>query len=420
MRTFQPQPVSKSIESIGGVSFLLSLTAMAKDIEFMYASVKALVCIVKCSRDTCKEMDRLEAYQLLAMLLRRKKHLINSHILNLTFSLVTSDDLLSREHAAITNPKAFESLLCELDAWYDTSADIQRSLHERFNELLNDATNMRLFQRLGMLQRLLFIVKGRTGLSDNTVKHMLTTVKFLLGDSNADNLLKFGQFLISLLPDKATNEKPINNLNTANVEPKDRIFLDKDLMTTIYHIKLRNQLLEIVDDMFARTTADNSKTPNFQEDFQRVLGYDWFFVFMQQNVHSTTVVKISKILFKLISNSSQNLMRFKECYYYGGWLSEIASRLSTLKASNNSGGTGNSGDSQSTFASSHASLMQTMQTERGDGATNGVDTYAMPGFQMLQFFYSKHVDVVELYYLLFALLFNSQKIRELPDTADVS
>jgi hypothetical protein len=69
------------------------------------------------------------------MLYRRKKHLINSHILNLTFSLVVSDDF-SKEQAIITNFKAFESLLCELEVWYETPNEIQRSLHERFNDLL--------------------------------------------------------------------------------------------------------------------------------------------------------------------------------------------------------------------------------------------------------------------------------------------
>ena len=69
------------------------------------------------------------------MMYKRKKHLINSHILNLTFSLVTSDDL-NREQAVITNVKAFEALLCDLEIWYETPADIQRSLHERFNEML--------------------------------------------------------------------------------------------------------------------------------------------------------------------------------------------------------------------------------------------------------------------------------------------
>ena len=41
---------------------------MANDIEFMYASVKALVCIVKSNLDIAKEMEPFNGYQLLAML----------------------------------------------------------------------------------------------------------------------------------------------------------------------------------------------------------------------------------------------------------------------------------------------------------------------------------------------------------------
>jgi hypothetical protein len=38
---------------------------MANDIEFMYASVKALVCIVKSNKETAREMDRLNSYQVI-------------------------------------------------------------------------------------------------------------------------------------------------------------------------------------------------------------------------------------------------------------------------------------------------------------------------------------------------------------------
>jgi hypothetical protein len=172
VRTFQPMPVSKSIEHIGGVQFLLGLIAMSSDIEFMYGSVKALVCIMKSNVEIMREMDRLNGYQLLGMLYKRKKHLINSHILNLTFSLVTGDDMMCpREQQqnnnqallTIVNVKAFEYLLCDLDIWYNNpQPDIQRSLHERFNELLimnESAANSRLFHRFGMLKRILNMIK---------------------------------------------------------------------------------------------------------------------------------------------------------------------------------------------------------------------------------------------------------------------
>lgn len=83
------------------------------------------------------------------MLYKRKKSLINSHILNLTFSLAINDDN-GKEQAVIANVKAFECLLCDLDIWHETPVEIQKSLYERFNDLLNDSqqlVNVRLFQR---------------------------------------------------------------------------------------------------------------------------------------------------------------------------------------------------------------------------------------------------------------------------------
>ena len=83
------------------------------------------------------------------MLYKRKKSLINSHILNLTFALAIYEDN-GKEQAVISNLMAFECLLCDLDIWYDTPAEIQKSLYERFNDLLCDnqqLINVRLFQR---------------------------------------------------------------------------------------------------------------------------------------------------------------------------------------------------------------------------------------------------------------------------------
>jgi hypothetical protein len=59
VRSFQPIPVSKSIENVGGVWFLLGLIAMSNDIEFMYAAVKALVCVCRSNPEISRELERL-------------------------------------------------------------------------------------------------------------------------------------------------------------------------------------------------------------------------------------------------------------------------------------------------------------------------------------------------------------------------
>lgn len=86
---------------------------MAQDVESLYAAVKALVCVVRSNQAAQLEMDRRRGYQTLAMLLRRKCPLLNSHILHLTFSLVGTVDS-GRETSAIPNVTAFQDLLCDL------------------------------------------------------------------------------------------------------------------------------------------------------------------------------------------------------------------------------------------------------------------------------------------------------------------
>jgi len=49
--------------NVGGTSSLLGLVAMAADIEGLYASVKALVCVVRSNKLAAKEMDRIKGYQ---------------------------------------------------------------------------------------------------------------------------------------------------------------------------------------------------------------------------------------------------------------------------------------------------------------------------------------------------------------------
>lgn len=107
VRVFCPRPVSIMVDTVGGCSVLLGLIAMAEDVESLYAGVKALVCVVRSNKVAQAEMDQRRGYQTLAMLLRTKKTLLNSHILHLAFSLVGTVDS-GRESSAIPNRVAFQ------------------------------------------------------------------------------------------------------------------------------------------------------------------------------------------------------------------------------------------------------------------------------------------------------------------------
>lgn len=96
------------IETVGGCNVLLGIIAMAQDVESLYAGVKALTCVVRSNRATQNEMDRKRSYQTLAMFFKKKKNLLNSHILHLTFSLVGTVNSGQQESSAIPNVTAFQ------------------------------------------------------------------------------------------------------------------------------------------------------------------------------------------------------------------------------------------------------------------------------------------------------------------------
>lgn len=81
--------------------------------HFEVQSCSTLVC-GSCSCDL-----GVAFFQLLAMLLKKKRSLLNSHILHLTFSLVGTVDS-GHETSIIPNSTAFQDLLCDFEVFEET------------------------------------------------------------------------------------------------------------------------------------------------------------------------------------------------------------------------------------------------------------------------------------------------------------
>jgi WD repeat and FYVE domain-containing protein 3 len=77
VRIFVPNPVSKTIEYIGGPHVMLGLIAMSNDIESFYASVKAFVCVLKANKQMQNELLRTRAYQVSRVTFQRVQALID-------------------------------------------------------------------------------------------------------------------------------------------------------------------------------------------------------------------------------------------------------------------------------------------------------------------------------------------------------
>ncbi|VDP90317.1 unnamed protein product [Echinostoma caproni] len=133
VRAFAPCPVVRQLHCIGGgaggVRIGLALVAMAQDVETLYAATKAACTLIKCSPTAANEMRVTRGYQILAMLLRKKRSLLTTRILDSVLSLTLSldswiDATYSLENISPLDHPAFEDLMCDLDLW---RVDTERS-----------------------------------------------------------------------------------------------------------------------------------------------------------------------------------------------------------------------------------------------------------------------------------------------------
>ncbi|XP_071954048.1 WD repeat and FYVE domain-containing protein 3-like isoform X2 [Antedon mediterranea] len=406
IRTFCPKPVASTLENVGGSACLLGLVAMATDVEGLYAAVKALVCVVKNNGPAMQEMERTHGYQILAMLLKKKKHLLNSHILHLTFSLVGTIDS-GRETLMIPHEKAFEDLLADLELWHNAPNDLQRSLFEHLHELLTDSSDLkkngRLFRSLRMVNRLINMLHNYY-LSHSNIVAISNLLQVLLqGIPSSTDLLRFAQFLASTLPSSSADERSVTKTDLellvgdahSPLKDSDSFSDDGSSAVSAHDIHLRNVLLEMFFHLL-HTPGTNNINHSTCDEIHKILGLDWVLLFVQGHCHPTTVILGLRILLALLHNQSMIscFREGRERSYGGGWLDQtnqvLQNRVGVVLGYN----------------LGKSSKVQAGEINR--------DACHQPGFQVLQWWLQKHADVPEVYFLLMALMLG-QPVQELAE-----
>jgi hypothetical protein len=137
VRLFKPSMVAVTLEQIGGVAVIFRMIACAASAEYLEAAVQLLVLVIKHSPRNVREMERVNGYAILGMLLEGKHALLNRDVLNLVISLTWLNTEAARTHVgahvdgsrrsgrgdegsdqpSITNAMAFRELLLNYDVW---------------------------------------------------------------------------------------------------------------------------------------------------------------------------------------------------------------------------------------------------------------------------------------------------------------
>ncbi|XP_061857387.1 WD repeat- and FYVE domain-containing protein 4 isoform X3 [Colius striatus] len=324
VRVFQSFPAATSLNFIGGPAILLRLIAMAHDDHTMYAAVKVLNSVLNSSPMSEKLMRHMHGYQLLTYLLKRKTQLLNNRILQLMFSLVGTAEL-GFESSVIKNCSAFQYVLCNFELWMKAPENLDLALFSHLVEILQSSRdgcqNAAVAYQVQTVPKLIFLFNDPE-ISNSRITVACTILCHLLqGYFNTRDVIRIGLFLVYTLKPSSVDE---NQICLDDVAEMANEALSQTSGKTIW---LRNQLLKMLLDVMRSDKLHLSSEE--QEEIFLALGPDWFLLFTQSYLHSSTVVLGIKLLLFFLHNRLL-LNKFKEGIVAGRWLENSSMGLNIL------------------------------------------------------------------------------------------
>ena len=345
-------------------------------------------------------MDENQGYQVLAMLLRKKIHLLNVHILHLVFTLVGTLDA-TKDVVGVPNIPAFRDILCDLDLWHAAPVDLEKSLFEHFSELVSDSKKsfetIKLMRDFGVIEKLLSILKQMESTSNPSIQTLLKVVHGLLCTSpRVSDVLCFALFTAAQVNEAEQDEKlhdlKLNEDGTDILEgPIEKPEMMENVKkspnpnrskTIIDKIVLRNRCLKLFHSLLYHVD-DIEIHANYCEDVAQVVGFDWVLLFLQGHLHPSTVVWGLRILMTLVS-LPQLMIKFRSGSCNGHWL---------LKSEN-------------VLHNKMIDALGQGQATNTRVSQNNIrrDIFQVPGFQQLNWLMPSHTEISDAYFLLAGIL----------------
>ncbi|XP_071336839.1 WD repeat- and FYVE domain-containing protein 4 isoform X2 [Trachinotus anak] len=283
VRTFTPSSASQGFLYVGGPAVVLSLTAMALDDSSLYAAVKVLLSVLETNSAMQQEMNRINGYKLLAFLLRMKRSLVTYRTLQLVLHLSSSVELSSGS-GCLQNIPAFEALLCDLEVWQNTADNLDLSVLNHIAEILkssSDSRNAGVMHTVGLLPKLLFQLSD-PAVTLQKVKIISRVISSLLkAHFTPQDMSRLGLFLVYTLP-------PLSDVTEGKEISDSDLSQDTQAQSSgpASLIWIRNQLLLVLCEIL---NSDSLLIKDQQKTVFDSLGSDWFLLFLQPNLHPSTL-----------------------------------------------------------------------------------------------------------------------------------
>lgn len=305
VRTFTPSSAANSFLYVGGPTVILSLVAMAPDDSSLYAAVKVLLSVLETNPAMQQEMNRINGYKLLAFLLKMKSNVVSYRTFQLILYLSSSVELSSGS-VCLQNTAAFQALLSDLEVWQNTSEHLDLSVLNHFAEILksssNDSRIAEIMHNMGLLQKLLFELADPAVTFQKVKIISCVITRLLKAHFSPLDINRLGLFLAYTLPPLSHTTE---NHCMSDGDPYQETTAQSSGPANL--IWIRNQLLLALCEILS---SDSLLIKDQQKALFDALGSDWFLLFLQPYLHSSTL-KLGLVLltYFLSSPSQQSIFR---------------------------------------------------------------------------------------------------------------
>ncbi|KAF6112259.1 WDFY family member 4 [Phyllostomus discolor] len=314
VRVFHSSPAASSLDFIGGPAILLGLISLATDDHTMYAAVKVLHLVLTSNIMCDRLMQHIFGYQILAFLLRKNTSLLNHRVFQLILSIAGTAEL-GFGSSTITNVGVFQHILCDFELWMNTVDNLDLSLFSHLVEILRSPRegprNAEVAHQAQLIPKLIFLF-NEPGLTPSKIPTIMAILHCQLrGHFSIQDLLRVAVFVVYTLKPSSVDERQIC------MDGAPGYSVPAGSQTSGKTIWLRNQLLEMLLSVISSSQLHLSS--EMKEEVFLSLGPDWFLLFLQGHLHSSTTVLGLKLLLHFLS-SPNLLTRFKDGLYAGSWV----------------------------------------------------------------------------------------------------
>ncbi|KIY47744.1 beach-domain-containing protein [Fistulina hepatica ATCC 64428] len=230
-----------TISKLDGPIIGLGLMQLTKTPHELSRSLGIFTDILRNSWQNSDDIERLNGYDILADILRRKAFLINMTTFETMFEFL-GVNFRSPEQSTITNTLAYRMIALDFELWSHTRTEIQHVYWEHFAILLDRsrfrAFNVQRFQKLGFVRKILFVLRT-DWYQQETVLPILAALRSAMSArfTKEEVVKPVVSYLAATLHDGTASSSPISIVSCVDrstVREKSEMVLNvlSDLLTT--------------------------------------------------------------------------------------------------------------------------------------------------------------------------------------------